>query len=69
MAGHIYTSEIADDSDFHDIYYDGDSHIYIDGDVLTNGILPILLVDTDKDEYYQVTENWKMPLEPYDYDE
>lgn len=69
VAGHIYTSEIADDSDFHDIYYDGDSHIYIDGDVLTNGILPILLVDTDKDEYYQVTENWQMPLEPYGFDE
>ena len=34
VAGHIGTSDIARDSSFHDIYYDGASHYYIDGTVL-----------------------------------
>ena len=31
VAGHIYTSEIADNPRFNDIYYDGENLIYIDG--------------------------------------
>ena len=31
VAGHIGTSDIAGDASFHDIYYDGASHYYIDG--------------------------------------
>ena len=31
VAGHVSTSSIAKDYNFHDIYYDGQSHFYIDG--------------------------------------
>ena len=56
VAGHIYTSEIADNPRFNDIYYDGENHIYIDGNVLTTGNIPVLLVDTDTDSYYHVED-------------
>lgn len=32
---------------FNDIYYDGASHYYIDGDVLSTGDINVLMVDTD----------------------
>ena len=53
---------------FHDIYVD-ESHIYIDGDVLTCGVIPVLMVDTEKEEryrYYCVTEFENYLLLPYD---
>ena len=49
-----------------DIYYDGASHYYIDGDVLSTGDINVLMVDTDTDKYYKVTENYNIPIEPYD---
>lgn len=67
IAGHVYTSEIAGDPLFHDIYLD-ESHIYIDGDVLTSGIIPVLLIDMDEEEryrYYRVTEAGVYRLLPY----
>ena len=33
IAGHIGTAEISGDPRFHDIYFDGESHYYIDGTV------------------------------------
>ena len=56
VAGHVYTSEISGDSTFNDIYYDGENHIYIDGDVLSTGVIPVLMVDTDTDRYYRITD-------------
>lgn len=66
VAGHIGTAEISGDPRFHDIYYDGASHYYIDGTVLDSGIIPILLVDTEKDKYYRVTDTGKQLIFPYD---
>ena len=54
VAGHVYTSEIAMDKRFCDVFYDGKSHYFIDGNVVDSGIIPVLLVDTDQDKYYQV---------------
>lgn len=68
VAGHVYTSEISGNRYFHDIYYDGMSHYYIDGDVLTSGVIPVLMVDTETDEYYRVTENGEYLILPYDED-
>ena len=68
VAGHVGTAEISGDKNFHDIYYDGASHYYIDGTVLTSGVIPVLLVDTDEDKYYRVTEDGKWPVLPYDED-
>ena len=66
VAGHVGTAEISGDPRFHEIFYDGASHYYIDGTVLTSGIIPVLLVDTDTDTYYQVTEAGEWVVEPYE---
>lgn len=65
VAGHIGTSEICGDKDYHDIYYDGQSHYYIDGTVKESGRIPVLMVDTDTDKYYRVTESGKWIVLPY----
>lgn len=57
IAGHVGTHSIAGDADFHDVFYDGASHYYIDGTVYSGGKLPLLMIDTDKDKYYQVTKD------------
>ena len=69
VAGHIGTSDIAGDSSFHDIYYDGASHYYIDGTVLKSRRIPVLMVDTKTDRYYRVTETGSWPVQPYDMDD
>ena len=66
VAGHIGTCKIADDHSFHDIYYDGESHYYIDGTVIDSGYIPVLLVDTEEDKYYQVTESGINLVFPYE---
>jgi serine/threonine protein phosphatase 1 len=66
VAGHVGTMEIAGNPHFHDIYYDGASHYYIDGTVLDSGYIPVLLVDTEEDKYYRVTEAGNWEIFPYD---
>lgn len=66
VAGHVGTAEISGDPRFHDIYYDGESHYYIDGTVLDSGIIPVLMVDTETDRYYRVTESGNWLIIPYD---
>lgn len=66
VAGHVGTAEIAMKGFFHDIYYDGASHIFIDGTVLDSGIIPVLMVDTNEDKYYRVTETGNRLILPYD---
>lgn len=65
VAGHVGTAELAGDRRFHDIYFDGASHYYIDGTVLDSGVIPVLLVDTVQDRYYRVTESGNWPVVPY----
>lgn len=65
VAGHIGTSEISGDPEFHDIYFDGESHYYIDGTVLRSGVIPVMKVDTENNKYYQVTEVGDWPILPY----
>lgn len=66
VAGHVGTAEISGDPRFHDIYFDGESHYYIDGTVLDSGIIPVLMVDTKEDKYYRVTETGNWLILPYD---
>lgn len=66
IAGHVGTAEVSGDSDFHDIYFDGQSHYYIDGSVLDSGVIPVLMVDTEKDRYYRVTETGCWPVTAFD---
>lgn len=53
IAGHIGTSGIAKDPDFHGAYYDGASHYYIDGTVEKSGKIPILVYDEESGKYSQ----------------
>lgn len=66
VAGHVGTAEIAGDRCFHDTYYDGASHYYIDGSTPVSGYVPVLMVDTEKDEYYTVTESGFRLVEAYE---
>ena len=66
VAGHVGTAEISGDPTYHDIYFDGEAHYYIDGTVLESGVIPVLMVDTEKDKYYRVTENGYWLILPYD---
>ena len=65
VAGHVGTSELAGDPGYHDIYYDGESHYYIDGTVLVSGVIPVLMVDTVSDTYYKIDRKGKHPIRPY----
>ena len=66
IAGHIGTAVIAGDPRYHDIYFDGESHYYIDGTVLDSGVIPILKVDTESNKYYRVTESGDWLILAYD---
>lgn len=57
IAGHVGTREITKNANYFDIYYDKKSHVYIDGSVLISGRIPILMVDTDTKEMFDVREN------------
>lgn len=67
VAGHVYTSEIANDLSFHDIYYDGFNHYYLDGDVVKNKKLNVMLVVTGEkeDQYFEITEKGKCIVSTY----
>ena len=66
VAGHAGTFTLAGDERFHDIYFDGESHYYIDGSVLDSGVIPIIKVDMKKNKYYKVTDSGDFPILPYD---
>ena len=44
---------------------DWEAHYYIDGTVDVSGRLPVLMVDTEKDLYYRVTESGNWLILPY----
>ncbi|RKJ57616.1 Ser/Thr protein phosphatase, partial [Butyricicoccus sp. 1XD8-22] len=46
IAGHISTSFLAKDKDFHDIFWDGKSHFFIDGETNVSGTIPLLKYNT-----------------------
>lgn len=51
IAGHVGTYALAHDESFHDVYWDGASHYYIDGTVHMSHAVPVLKYDTDKKRY------------------
>lgn len=66
VAGHVGTAVITNNYRFHDIYFDGDSHYYIDATVYESGIINILMYDTEDEKFYQVSEAGKFEIEPYE---
>lgn len=65
VAGHVGTAEIARNPNFYDIYFDGDSHYYIDGTVLKSGRLPVIQLDTNSNKFYHVTKTGRYIILPY----
>lgn len=51
IAGHIGTYALAGDPNFHDIYFDGSSHYFIDGTVEVSGRIPVLTYDPTTGRY------------------
>lgn len=51
IAGHAGTYSISGDRSFHDVYWDGASHYYIDGTVYVSGHLPVLMYDEKTGKY------------------
>ena len=66
VAGHVGTAVIANNYKFHDIYFYGDSHYYIDATVYESGIINIFMYDTEDGKFYQVSEAGKFEIEPYE---
>ncbi|MCM1087801.1 MAG: metallophosphoesterase [Muribaculaceae bacterium] len=59
IAGHTATASIAGDKDFHDVFYDGGNHYFIDGGVERSGSIPILVYDERKKKYYSLQGSLK----------
>lgn len=55
IAGHIGTWNIANDPCFHDVYWDGESHYYLDGTVHVSGMIPVLKYDVERQRYTAFT--------------
>jgi serine/threonine protein phosphatase 1 len=55
IAGHISTSTLAKDKDFHDVFWDGESHFFIDGETNVSGTIPVLKYDTITLKYSSFT--------------
>lgn len=63
IAGHIGTSEIANDPKYiGKVYWDGASHYYIDGTTAQSGVVPVLKYDTETQVYSSFvkdhTDDW-----------
>ena len=48
------TWSLANDRNYHDVFYDGESHYYIDGSVYKGGKLLLLAYDEENGKYYQL---------------
>lgn len=67
IAGHVGTGsrDLANDRSYHDVFYDGESHYYIDGSVYKGGKLLLLAYDEETDHYYQVENDKMIPVRPF----
>ena len=67
IAGHVGTGsrDLADDRNYHDVYFDGESHYYIDGSVYKGGKLILLVYDEDEDKYYQIENGRKILVKKF----
>lgn len=54
IAGHIGTAQISGDENFHDIFWDGESHYFCDGTVYISKKIPVLVYDNDTGKYYSL---------------
>lgn len=68
VAGHVGTGtwSLADDRNYHDVFYDGESHYYIDGTVYKGGKLLLLAYNEEDGKYYQVESGKMIPVRAFD---
>jgi serine/threonine protein phosphatase 1 len=68
VAGHVGTGtrDLANDRSYHDVYYDGESHYYIDGSVYKGGKLLLLGYDESDGKYYQIESDRRIPVRKYE---
>lgn len=65
IAGHVGTHSefLSDDPNFHDVFWDGESHYYLDGTSELTHQIPLLKYDTDTGKYTTFKKdakgNWK----------
>lgn len=62
VSGHVAASTVAKNRKHKGIYYDGESHYFIDGDTEKTGYVPVLMYDTAKKKFYEVTKNGYMEI-------
>lgn len=60
IAGHIGANEVRGDKENYDIYYDGQSHYYIDTSVYFSGRLNVLACDEDTGKYYSLEKDGEL---------
>ena len=65
IAGHVGSATVSGDNSFHDIYFDGKSHYFIDGSVYKGGRLPLLMYDSDTGKYYEIKDGEKHLIDAY----
>lgn len=51
IAGHIFTSEITNDENYHEVFWDRKNHFYIDGSSETSKFIPVLKYNTNTKKY------------------
>ena len=54
VAGHIAAFTVAGNPNHKGIYYDGESHYFIDGGTEKSRYVPVLMYDTNKKKFYEV---------------
>lgn len=57
IAGHVAAAKVAGDRKFQGIYFDGESHFYIDGSTTRTNRLLCLAYDEDTKEYFEFMED------------
>lgn len=68
IAGHVGTGsrDLAGDRSYHDVYFDGESHYYIDGSVYKGGKLILLAYDEKNGRYYQIEGGKHVPVKKFE---
>ena len=68
VAGHVGTGtrDLANVQSYHDVFFDGESHYYIDGSVYKGGKLLLLGYDENVGKYYQLESNRRIPVRKYE---
>lgn len=56
IAGHVSTSSLTNDPEYHAVYWDGENHFFIDGETNISGSIPVLKYNTETSRYSSFTK-------------